>query len=690
MAANLAWYAGQCVKRNDVNMTVRVTAVRLSEAWSLLDNPQKLFPKAGEVEVRLSNPSGYHPNDWVTFQMAPKEPRGKWKASTYRALIPFLDLESIGDLASLRRCLTEDGVEGLPQAGACAIRFSEDRIIMLNLALSPDNRYRMAPVSNFYVYAYDHECVQHIPSDATEVSLYELKRGIERIQELDWSPDDGYIKRIVRAMSRAHDPDLETVVGWLKRHADDATGQVGANPEDCLVAQQGARSGELAKRLLADREVFRELTETLLADPKLLSCLEKETRVIAEQEREVIRAAVQKELVQEIRSLRETRMSSIDAEIKALETEQREALKNQLKQDTQSNLLAMEGRVAARQAEMALEFEARRRDWQLELDALAEQRNVLEEEVGAIEARIEKDSQVIAELQVREALVIKEIERLNEQAASIQVPKSIRLESVLCFNPPLSVPVQGIEDIQLAIESCILLTPKGKEQMMQFLVLMLAGEVPVLQGSEVQDFLLVAEGLLSSGRSARLEADPTVITFEDLWLRAGTQLPTALTYGLELTRMNESTTVLAVIEHAERSGARFWLPTLAGRTRRGELPRRFFICATVEDGDCEEAKAIRSETVWLQVNGSISPTASALVPIVLAPANLRQLDPGHRPFDLVPAMTTIAPLTSQLNLANGLRLARVATEWVRVSQGAQFDDVPSEFASHFMSSSDRS
>lgn len=688
MAANLAWYAGQCVKRHDVIMTVKVIALRSSAGWELLKSPQKLFPKAGEVEVRSLNPSGYHQNDWVSFQVAHKEARGKWKASTYRNLMPFLDLKETGGLDELRKLLTEDGVDSSPHVGTSVIRYCEHRIITLNLTRSEDNRYRMVPDGSFYIYPYDPECLNHIPTDAGMVFLYELRRGIECIEELDWSPDEGYIKRIVRAMAGAHDPDAEAVIGWLKRHADFTTGQVGTSPEDIFAARQAARSGELAKRLLEERDLLRKLNDSLLSDARMLSYLEKETQAIAELERETIRASLFNELEQEIKFLREGRLSEIRAESEALETARREALKDQLEQDAKTNVIAIEELVTARQSEMEVELEFRRIELERGIDELASQHQMLIEQLDTIKSQIKTDSQFMAELQVKEALAVSEIKQLKEEAASIQVPKSIQLESVLRFNPPQTVPVHSIEDMQQAIENCILLTPKGKERMTQFLVLILAGETPVLLGSEAQDFLLIAEGLLSSGRSVRLEADPTIITFEDLWLRAGTQLPTSLTHGLEIASRNEEpTTILAVIERAERSGARFWLPALADRIRRGELPRRFFICVTIEDENCEEAQAIRSQTAWLQLFGTIAPTASALVPIALAPSNMRQLDPGERPLDLVPAMAMVAPFANKLTLVNGLRLARVAIEWVRLNQGAQYEDLPSEFVEFFISSS---
>ncbi|WLH02205.1 hypothetical protein PSH92_04875 [Pseudomonas beijingensis] len=670
-------------------MAVKVVAIRSEEGWSLLDNPQKLFPKMGEVEVRLKNISEHHPNDWISFQVAQREPRGKWKASIYRHLMPFFDLKEVGSLDVLRRHLTVDGLDGPSHSGNWVIRYSEDRILMLGLIRSSDNRYRMETGGSFNVYAYEPELSHNVPSDGADVPLYELKRGGECLEELDWASDEDYIKRIVRAMAAAHDSRADTVIDWLKRHADEATGQIGTSLVDRLAAQQSTRSGELAKRLLADKELLGELTEALLADPRLRSRLESEIQAIAEQERGSIFTSLSDELEREVKTLREQRLLEVDAELKSLEAEQREALSLQLNQDMTSNFLALSDRIAARQTEMEDELETQRGNLQQGLDKLAAQRETTLVELRTLSAQIEDGQTNLTNLQSLKSQAILEIARLEEQVASIHVPKSIKLESVLRFNPPQIVPVLSVGNMQQAITSCMLLTPVGKERMSQFLALMLAGEVPVIHGPETQDFLLTAEVLLSSGRSMRLEADPTVITFEDLWLRAGTQLPTSLTHGLELTCGQSSTTVLAVIEHAERSGARFWLPALADRSRRGELPRRFLVCTTVEDEECEEAQAIRSQAPWIDVSGAITPSGAALALVVFAPANVRQLDPGERSEDISPAMVTVARVANQLTLVNSLRLARAATEWVRLNPGNHYEQIPAALAEFFVNQSGR-
>lgn len=689
MAANLAWYAGQCIKRHDLNMTVKVIAIRSPDGWSLLEKPQKFFPKLGEVEVRLRSVSENHPNDWVIFQIAPKAHRGKWTASIYRNLLPFLDLRGIGSLDALRSRLTDEGVDGPDHTGAWIIRYSEERVVMLDLMRSLDNRYRLTTSGTVYVYAYESDYVYSMPSDTGEVSLYELKREIEFLEQLDWSPDAGYIKRIVQSLVGARDPSAIVVIEWLKRHANEGAGCIGSSSEDRLAAQQAARSGELAKRLIADQTLLRDITDVLLVDPRLQVLLESKTKAIAEQERQNIRTVLTKELEQEIRAFSEQRLMTLDIELKALETEQRESLKNLLSEDEESSIRSMEERVASRQAKMEAEIESRRTVLQQSLAALAAQREKLDGDLVKISALIEEQRTTLSGLEAQEAQTLEDIEHLKQEAASIQIPKSVRLESALRLNPPEYVTTLGMSDMHKTIGDCILLTTDGKERMAHFFALMLAGEIPVLHGPQTHDFLLAAESLLSSGSSVRLEADPTIITFEDLWLRVGTQLPTALTYGLELARSKEATTVLAVVERAECSGARFWMPALAQRTRRGELPRRFLICATVEDVKTDEALAIKTHAPWLEINGAINAEAYIAAPMMLAPSNFRQLDPGERPVDISPAIKAIVLLGSKLSLANSLRLARAIIEWARLHGGDQYEDASRALAQFFIHPDDR-
>ncbi|UQW68828.1 hypothetical protein [Pseudomonas avellanae] len=143
----------------------------------------------------------------------------------------------------------------------------------------------------------------------------------------------------------------------------------------------------------------------------------------------------------EFTTLREQRLLEIDSELKLLEAAQREALSLQFNQEEASNLLVVNDRIAARQVEMECELEAQRDNLQRGLDILAAQRESIIVELETLSTQIEDLQTNLSDLRSLESQSVEEITRLQEEAASIHVPKSVKLESVLRFNPPQIVPV---------------------------------------------------------------------------------------------------------------------------------------------------------------------------------------------------------------------------------------------------------
>src|SRR5690606_2170130 len=148
-------------------------------------------------------------------------------------------------------------------------------------------------------------------------------------------------------------------------------------------------------------------------------------------------------------------------------------------------------------AEIESEIEVQRHNLRRGLDALAAKHKTLSNELESIAGQIDAGRQTLLNLQATKAQEAENIERLREEAASIQVPKSVRLESALRLNSAQGIPALDVAEMQQAIKACALLTPEGQERMVQFFALMLAGETPVLYGQQTQDFLLAAEALLS-------------------------------------------------------------------------------------------------------------------------------------------------------------------------------------------------
>lgn len=692
MASHLAWYAGQCVRRNDVTVAVKVIAIRSADEWTLVDNPQRLFPKVGEVEGRVKKATALRPNDWLSFQVALKGPRGRLGMNTYQHLLRYVDLQHLGDEAALRQALTVEGIEGVLQGGLCMIRTGEERLMLVYLQRGTDGRYLAAIDEPLQIFALDAACLHSIPTEEGPITFYEMKQ-VEPIEVLDWTPDAGYLKCLVRTIARSQDAETETVIAWVKRHADEMTQRIGMHDDDRIAARHAARTGELVKRLLADQAVAKDITDALLADDRMLDRLEAAILAVGEQERASIRDDLTRVLEQDIAAQREERLAALAQDLAAEEATERKALQARLETRSTARLAEMEAELVAQQAQkeaaLAAELDTRRREEQRALDEIKAIRLQLQAEADALQAQVDAAQGTLEMLNSQHEAAAEALERLQQQAAHLELPKSVRLEACFIRAHQLDVPVLDMAGLRQAIEECRLLSHRGRHCMTQFVAMLLAGEMPVLQGPQTEDFLLVAEALLAAGCSMRLQADPTVITFEDLWVRAGTQLPTALTHGLEKASGKGAQTVLAVIEEADQSGARFWLPALADRTRRGDLPRRLLVCATVNDVESDEAQAIADKTPWLDISDVMDPAAAAMAPMLLGPDHVRQLDPGERPADLSQALAAVAPLAGRISMAQSMRLARTVTEWGRLSGQGQLSDAPAALSEGFFKRGNR-
>ncbi|MEG8038746.1 hypothetical protein QP166_05060 [Sphingomonas sp. LR60] len=126
--------------------------------------------------------------------------------------------------------------------------------------------------------------------------------------------------------------------------------------------------------------------------------------------------------------------------------------------------------------------------------------------------------------------------------------------------------------------------------MADFAALALAGEVPVLHGPQAEDFALVAEALLAAGRLVPFDADETVIAPDDIWSRPGSGLASQVSQAAALA--SEGHVHLVQLRGIERSAARSWHPALAALARRGLIPRRLLLFATLLDQDASEAASL--------------------------------------------------------------------------------------------------
>jgi hypothetical protein len=667
------WYAGCCAKRQEHDPVVMIEVVSRHEVsgWMPLENVQKLFPKTGEVELRAPDGKSLRSNDWVAFTLNPKTSK-HWTANTYRNLPRYADLSHLGSLDEVRRELVVKGLQTAEPGGAWIVRASRDRVVKVELRRVGDGVFLSPANAKVCVYAFDDAALIQMRRAVSHTALYDAGPGPSAIAILDWTPDVNYACRVVRALGLATDSRIETAIASLEKHAQEASARLGAHDTDLAAAYEALRSGELAKRLREDRQQLQAYMHALQADPKIAALVKSEIVAIAEKERGRIQATLTKQLEHELQSERRARIAVLDTEIGELsETKRAELDQNHAArmQESQAKLEAQNKEV---EAKLARKFSENKEHFEKTIAELDKERNHLQNRVDALAegetkltARIEVLRQDEHQAEERLRRVTEDLDRLLAagKAAAATRPNGI---SGLGAVVPWRCPERGTSifmgKLRVAITACPLLSEPGKQLMEQFIGLALAGDVPALVGEKVDDFLWVAESLISNGTSARLEADPLMIAYDDLWVRAGMGVPTPIAQALELAQGEDPTTSLAVIERAERSGARFWYPALVDRARRGDLPRRLLLCVTVEDEECEEARAILRNAVRLDADQALVAPATTIAINMVGIVSHGELDPGKRPVSMPRAVQVVLSGAAGLSIKQALRVARVAAE----------------------------
>lgn len=664
--SKIPWYLGQFDRRN-YQSYLKAIAQEMSDGWRTIENPKKLFPRTGEVEFNETDALPLRKGEWAAFHVGPGI-RNRAQAKHARRIYPYYDLSSDQSLLATRRQLSFDGITTDDAPGLWAIRFGADGLILANLVESKSGCLILSKSQNVYEYDF-HGGVVISVSDISESGKSFYMPDVDAAPSCihDWTPDKQYIENVIQLLSCA-DSTAE-IASWFRVHTNEQNGKLTSGVDDLLAAAQTLRAGELAKKLEEEDSLTRQFTEAVLKDQHIAHLLDHQIQKIADEERVALRAEQYKVLDKEFSTERLRRREVIEMEMAVFEKTRKNKLEEEIAQLRQLEEEKQQIDFAEKQADIGrtlkqekeyLESEisrlkdacadlcAQNENQHQILDSLACEREVCLASLTDVEGRT---AQAKIELEKMDIAIAEKARRMAYSA----IPE-VRL--------PAQARVVSCEEFGYIVRENKLLTPDGKILMTQFLALMLAGECPLLYGPETQDFLAIAEWLISSGRSIRLVADPTMISCEDLWVRAGNHLATPLYQGLLLSGASRPRTILAVIERVECSGARFWLPALKDSVRDGNVPRRFLICGTIENEDCEEAEKAKEKHLRLRMENVVIQNAIALSPLHLSPENHGELDPGAAPLSDLPDKLAIANKMSagRLNLANTLQAMRTAHE----------------------------
>jgi hypothetical protein len=682
MAGGSPWYAGRCIRRHDVIGEIEVIARREGQAWVAVENPEKLFPRTGSIEIRGVDTRQLRIGDWVIFQLATRMGRGLWKASQYRRLCQYKDLSEKGSMDEIHRILAVEGISGPESVGFWAIRVSKDALVQVELVRSGQAAVLAPGTTQVVAYDFISDNLLLMPCQGKAVELYDFDQDASPREIHDWSPETNYILRVVHALAIADTPEVSRIIAWLEAHAHRAGERLSLNSADLVAAHEAVRSGTLAKRLSEDGHLLQALVDALKRDGRVRELIERRVEAIAEEERSTLHAQEKIKLESMLREREQQALEQLQEKIHGMEDAGRRRIEDSLA----SRERDVEKSLAARSAQGLLELE----------ELLGQQKRSLENEVenlslskASLEAKAASLMKEVGDLEVRSEDLRQRQKEAGEDLDRLLAARSLAKET--SHRPevmvPVSVPIKrgksvSASEVNELIFRNPLLTPHGRLLMQRFIILLLAGDVPVLCGPEVDAFLRIAEATISSGWSASMEADPTVITFEDVWVRAGTSVPTALGRAFQLCDRAGDTTCLAVIKNIERSGARFWLPTLVERSRRAEFPRRLLLAVTVGDRECEEALSISKEAIQLEIKSAIEVLAPQLAPLTIRIEASNELDPGDDPRSIQQAALVASALVqcTDVNLAlRGARIAAEASRWAVGDDQKQIVDSMIEF-----------
>lgn len=511
--------------------------------------------------------------------------------------------------------------------------------------------------------------VASVPKDDSKEDIYFYDHSAAR-DTLDWSNDVDHVARVIASLADASDPHITDLIAWLELdRGDHASREIGANI-DHAAARAALRSGELAERLRSDREVMQAYLDAVTENPQVRDAVAMWAREGHSEETKRLRD----QLNQELELKRSTGIAHIAEQLESWRAEEFAKVEAEAGQRekfcfAQQEARSKESEVAHLERIQALEAEFDRRRGALELAAAQQTKelDIVRAETEAAKATLELIKSDEAKAHERLTAVNAEVDRQLVIASRLDVSSTSSKAAIVLPTAGVTHTFREQPKVSLAAKGALiakqaLLTEHGKQLMRQLTILMLAGELPLLTGEGAGDLLRIAEALLCPGRSASVEADPTIISIEDLWSRPGSGAPTALAAAASAVVGGGAT--LVVIRGAERSAARVWYPALADALRSGALPRGLLVACVVNDLDHEEIKALPRDTHLIAAEGGLIDGAYLVGPSLLSPPKfeLAALDPGDAPVDLFEAELLLTTLGFKMPLHLGLRVARIFLE----------------------------
>lgn len=641
--------------KNALATIVPVAERREEGNWVPLANLRSLFPPDGTVEVRGVIASSMRDGDWILFSPAPNEKytaSHKVRAAAPRKVARFLDFPEHGSSEARRRLIIQVGLE-VATAGDWAVRIGTEEIVRVTLTQCPDHRWRAVggrDLAALPLRRFDPSLVLAVPEGAEKHLLYDYGSAAQIGRMVNWSSDANYLRAISTAIANNAVPDafqaLEILAKWANGTSGKVSASEGADPGAII---EIVRSEALVACLKADVEALEIARSALLADPAIQDAISSEIAARASAEMPALEAAARAKVETEA-----------ELEAKAEFAERQEKVKAAIAELEARELANLEQRWAAKEAEFEAAISHARAEKERDLAKLDEHLRTTADECTQLAGQKSRLSEAVSELTLRETALVSRVEVLA------RADDGLSRHNVRSFGHPRfeahaherRLPLSKIERAVIELN---ILTALGVETIVKLAVLFAAGEVPLLIGRTAPDLVELATALLAGGRAARLTGDPTIVTVEDIWSRAGGNGPTGIGTAAAWASEIGAPAALGYISEADRSAARFWYPALADCSRRGQLPRNLMLCVGIDDQDSEEAGALTPNALTVHAKALFEDKAGTLAPHIFSKLADEPISLEMHPVVVDEAASALVLMKygAGLSISASLRLARL-------------------------------
>jgi len=614
---------GVCTRLRDASAFVEARAACVDgELQDVSASSKSQYPPDGEIELRGGR-SVVRINDWALVRPAMDGPPGrrKYVASSSKRLFPFEDLSTLYAPETARRLLVETGKQDGFE-GEKIFRIGKSEVVGLTMARGEDGRFRAGSgsMSKLPVFAFDDARHYKIPTSFGSLELYEKESSAAQVGTTNWSTDIDFLAQVIAASATEdHTSGDFQLVAYLRTRAMEIEQRLSeAQLLDPKIGQEIIRSRQIADLLRTRADLISEFLSVLRSDPDIRSRLEAQIAALAQAEVDTQKQRISDELSEaitlEFADKRRQKTSELEQTFRELETSMLTDLQRKIDHRERDELANLNARRNEMEGAVAM-LEARRDALSIENDEKEDVVNVLSSQAGSLTEEIQQRGQEIDRL-LKIQKLIDGVQRPPEQAVGA-VPFLAEIKAA---------PALGMDSAADWIRDCPLLSPRGRQVFGQFVSYLLSGGIPVVVGTQSDDFLDIAARMITGGDIVVFDCDPTIITFDDLWSRPGSGAPTILGRALADVRDN-GTARFCILRKAELSAAQFWIDALTQKARRGELPANLFVAVVVSDPNSEAAERILTRRPQFSADSAIDVAAAAKVLMLEGPSSInRRID----------------------------------------------------------------